>query len=100
MKKFLISLLVGLLTLSGFAKDDSTKITTVKMNIPAKIVMQEDSTFTVESTDPNLYYTIEQDTILKIGSMNRWEDKKNIKILIKTPKRLNVKTSRYLKINN
>lgn len=97
MKKIFITLFAGLLAFGSFAKDPA-KITTVRAEIPAQISIVRDSVFSVESETPYLQYEIKNDTILKISCRGCWNDEDTVKILIKTPQRLNVETSRYFKI--
>jgi hypothetical protein len=103
MNKFFITLLAALFVFGSFAKGPA-KITTVKVGIPARISIVQDSLFSVESETPDLQYEIKNDTILKISRKGSWDDDLNyddsVKILIKTPQKLNVETSRYLKIKS
>lgn len=99
MKKLLLILTSALLTLSAFTTHNESDINTVYTSIPVKLIIEKDSTFNINSTCKEVTYSIKNDTILKIGYKTYWEDLEIMPtVKIKTPNELNIKHSRYLKI--
>jgi hypothetical protein len=97
MKKFLFIFILGILSLCVFAKDNPKKLTTVKVETQARVTIQKDSVLSVETSDPNVYFVI-KDSVLTIKYNGYTPCEDTVKILIKTPQKLNVVTSRYFKI--
>ena len=106
MKKVLLMLSVMLLAFGSFAKSGFEKVNTVYSNIPVKLIIKQDSTFSVivDEIDENyVHYEVVNDTMLKItnkGFLYYNEETEPTLIKIKTPRTLNVECSRYLKIDN
>lgn len=97
MKKFLFIFILGLFSLCVFAKDNPKNLTTVKVETPARVIFQKDSVLSVETFDPNVCFVI-KDSVLTIRYNGYTPCEDTVKILIKTPQKLNVVTSRYFKI--
>ena len=97
MKKFLFIFILGILSLGVFAEDNPKKLTTVKVETLARVTFQKDSVLSVEAIDPNVCFVI-KDSVLTIKYNGYTPCEDTVKILIKTPQKLNVVTSRYFKI--
>jgi hypothetical protein len=97
MKKFLFIFILGILSLGVFAEDNPKKLTTVKVETLARVTFQKDSVLSVETFDPNVCFVI-KDSVLTIKYNGYTPCEDTVKILIKTPQKLNVVTSRYFKI--
>lgn len=100
MKNFLVTLLVATIALGSWACNYAKQITTVRTDIPIKLYFLNDSIFRVESNDPNIVYSIKNDSVLKISYNGCVPEDSTLVVTIKTPKKLNVETARFLKIKN